>query len=107
MKASNSLNSSCRHCRFYVPEGRRGGTCQQLDVPVQSCWKACSLSLPPFAPSWEAMEREQFWGDEVLVLQEIIQSVQGEAQVESHPELAESMAEPQFAEVVCNMQSTL
>jgi hypothetical protein len=41
--------SACRHCQFYKPEGRRGGHCQQLDVPVQGQWQACSLSLPPFA----------------------------------------------------------
>jgi hypothetical protein len=41
--------SACRHCQFYKPEGRRGGYCQQLSVPVQGQWQACSLSLPPFA----------------------------------------------------------
>jgi hypothetical protein len=30
--------------------------CQQLGVPVKSGWKACSLALPPFAPSWESIE---------------------------------------------------
>ncbi|MBO0348544.1 hypothetical protein J0895_05370 [Phormidium pseudopriestleyi FRX01] len=53
MKTSNCPSSSCRHCRFYTPEGRRGGNCQQLGVLVRGGWKACSLALPPFAPSWE------------------------------------------------------
>jgi hypothetical protein len=53
MKRSAPLASACRHCRHYLPEGRRGGHCGQLNVPVQSSWKACSLALPVFSPSWE------------------------------------------------------
>lgn len=56
MKSINSLTSACRYCRHYKPEGRRGGMCQQLGAPVQACWKACALALPPFAPSWETLE---------------------------------------------------
>lgn len=56
MKPINCLTSACRYCRHYQPEGRRGGSCQQLGVPVQASWKACSLALPPFAPSWETLE---------------------------------------------------
>lgn len=40
--------STCRCCHHYKPEGRRGGTCQQLGVPVRGCWKACSLGVPAF-----------------------------------------------------------
>ncbi|MGF1480091.1 MAG: hypothetical protein ACFB4I_11450 [Cyanophyceae cyanobacterium] len=43
-----ACTSACRYCRFYRPEGRRGGTCQRLGVPVQANWKACSLGSPPF-----------------------------------------------------------
>ncbi|MBD2770551.1 hypothetical protein [Iningainema tapete] len=56
MKHIKSLTSACRYCRYYQPEGRRGGVCQQLGAPVQANWKACSLALPPFAPSWESLE---------------------------------------------------
>jgi hypothetical protein len=56
MRNKKSLTSACRYCRYYKPEGRRGGTCQQLAVPVKSNWTACSLALPPFAPSWESLE---------------------------------------------------
>ncbi|MGB3237745.1 MAG: hypothetical protein WBB29_05580 [Geitlerinemataceae cyanobacterium] len=56
MNTSNRLISACRSCRYYSPEGRRGGQCQKLSVPVQSSWKACSLAFPPFAPSWEHFE---------------------------------------------------
>jgi hypothetical protein len=54
MKRSDSPVSACRHCRHYVPEGRRGGTCGQLnDVLVQGSWKACSLASPVFAANWQ------------------------------------------------------
>ncbi|MBW4559734.1 MAG: hypothetical protein KME32_01035 [Mojavia pulchra JT2-VF2] len=56
MKPNKFLTSACRYCRHYKPEGRRGGMCQQLGAPVQATWKACSLALPPFAPSWETLE---------------------------------------------------
>lgn len=56
MKPIKFLASACKYCRHYQPEGRRGGVCQQLGAPVQATWKACSLALPPFAPSWETLE---------------------------------------------------
>ncbi|MDJ0736695.1 MAG: hypothetical protein QNJ47_21960 [Nostocaceae cyanobacterium] len=56
MKQIKSFTSACRYCRYYKPEGRRGGMCQQLGAPVQGNWAACSLALPPFAPSWEQLE---------------------------------------------------
>ncbi len=53
MKTANFLTSSCRHCRYYQSEGRRGGSCQQLGVPVESHWKACTLSVRSFDSTWE------------------------------------------------------
>ncbi|MBW4440670.1 MAG: hypothetical protein KME10_05415 [Plectolyngbya sp. WJT66-NPBG17] len=53
MKSNDTFTSTCRHCRFYSPEGRRGGQCGQLNVAVQSTWKACSLAAPIFEPEWE------------------------------------------------------
>ncbi|PPS44815.1 hypothetical protein [Chroococcidiopsis sp. TS-821] len=53
MKNVNFPTSACRYCRYYQPEGRRGGCCQMLGVLVQGNWKACELSLPAFAPSWD------------------------------------------------------
>lgn len=53
MNAPNYLTSTCRYCRFYKPEGRRGGMCQMLEASVQSKWQACNLALPAFAPSWD------------------------------------------------------
>lgn len=53
MKSNDALTSTCRHCRFYSPEGRRGGHCSQLNVAVRSSWKSCSLATPIFEPDWE------------------------------------------------------
>jgi hypothetical protein len=56
MTNQNCLASACRYCRFYSPEGLRGGACQQLGVSVQSDWTACQLALPAFASTWENAE---------------------------------------------------
>ncbi|MEB3175153.1 MAG: hypothetical protein VKN60_08225 [Cyanobacteriota bacterium] len=56
MKTANFLTSSCRHCRYYQAEGRRGGMCHQLNVPVQGEWSACTLAARPFANAWESLE---------------------------------------------------
>ena len=57
MKTGNFVTSSCRYCRYYQSEGRRGGTCQQLSVPVQAQWKACTLAASPFNSTWEKLEQ--------------------------------------------------
>ncbi len=56
MNTSHFPASACRYCRHYNVEGRRGGMCKQLGVPVRGGWRACSLALPPFAPSWENID---------------------------------------------------
>lgn len=56
MKTANFLTSSCRYCRYFQTEGRRGGMCQQLGVPVESNWKACVLATHPFITPWEQCE---------------------------------------------------
>lgn len=43
-----NLVSSCRYCAHYAHEGRRGGTCDSLNVDVQGSWKACSLAVSTF-----------------------------------------------------------
>ncbi|KAB8320576.1 hypothetical protein SD81_003050 [Tolypothrix campylonemoides VB511288] len=53
MTTLKSCVSACRYCRYYTPEGQRGGTCRLFNVSVKSGWKACSLSVPSFAPSYE------------------------------------------------------
>ena len=74
MKTLNFPTSACRLCRYYETEGRRGGRCQQLGVPVKGSWRSCSLALPPFAASWESLE--EIWQDEQLVAKEAL-SVKG------------------------------
>jgi hypothetical protein len=56
MEKTHSFTSACRYCRYYQPEGRRGGSCQQLGVEVQGQWKACVLATPPFSTTWENLE---------------------------------------------------
>lgn len=56
MDSSDNLTSTCRCCQYYTPEGRRGGQCQQLHVPVKGGWRACQLAIPAFAMSWEIKE---------------------------------------------------
>ena len=48
--------STCRYCRFYQSEGRRGGSCQKLGVPVESEWKACTLACSPFKTTVKKLE---------------------------------------------------
>lgn len=56
MKKIDFSTSACRYCRFYEPEGRRGGSCQLLGVPVDSSWKACNFASPPFETTLEKLE---------------------------------------------------
>lgn len=55
MKSNNYFASACRYCRFYHPEGRRGGMCSQLNVLVKAHWKACQFSSPAFKPDWQTL----------------------------------------------------
>ncbi|MDJ1182593.1 hypothetical protein [Roseofilum casamattae] len=66
MTHPNCQTSACRYCRHFIPEGRRGGNCEQLGVPVRGSWKACSLALPAFAPSWENLEGANWWPSQTL-----------------------------------------
>jgi hypothetical protein len=56
MKERNFSTSACRYCRFYEPEGRRGGSCQILGVSVQSSWKACDFASPAFETTLKKLE---------------------------------------------------
>ncbi|MBE9095526.1 hypothetical protein [Tychonema sp. LEGE 07203] len=70
------LTSACRHCRHYTPEGRRGGVCDLLSVPVQSQWKACALAVSPFEPYWENIEEEiELWKEQTVTLPDAAVSV--------------------------------
>lgn len=71
MKTTNLLVSACRYCRYYKSEGRRGGTCQLMDVSVHGGWKACALAIPAFAPSWENLEDMMNLPDAMPALTEV------------------------------------
>jgi hypothetical protein len=83
MENFNCPTSTCRHCRFYSPRGRRGGQCGQLNVEVMGHWKACALAVPPFAPSWEGP-------DLTSVLQNYITPLQSPLLLRSKPEVVVS-----------------
>ena len=53
--------SACRHCRFYCLEGRRGGYCEQLGVPVQGGWRACTLATAPFVSKRDQRPGIEVW----------------------------------------------
>jgi hypothetical protein len=53
---SEASNAVCRNCRFYQPNGHRGGICEQFNVPVSGAWSTCKLALPAFVPSWKTLE---------------------------------------------------
>jgi hypothetical protein len=57
MKAPLNPNLACRYCRYYSPEGHRGGACERLSVHVQGEWLACSLMIPSFSSEWEKVEQ--------------------------------------------------
>lgn len=40
--------STCRFCSHYDPQGRRGGECRKLGVPVRGYWRACPLATAAF-----------------------------------------------------------
>ena len=55
MRPNNYSTSACRYCRFYNPEGRRGGTCSQLNVLVKAHWKSCQFACPVFNRDWQTI----------------------------------------------------
>jgi hypothetical protein len=57
MKAPLNPSLACRYCRYYSPEGHRGGSCERLSVHVQGEWLACSLMIPSFSSDWEKVEQ--------------------------------------------------
>lgn len=92
MKVSPAT-SACRACRYYTPEGRRGGFCQQLSVPVRGSWQACSLAIPPFAPSWEGREEILIWQQEMAILRERLPLEDSPLEVEQ-PKITSTSTKP-------------
>jgi len=56
MKPMKFTASCCSRCSHYTPEGRRGGHCGQLGVPVKGKWRACSLAVPVFLTKLEDLQ---------------------------------------------------
>ncbi|MGB7415330.1 MAG: hypothetical protein WA902_14080 [Thermosynechococcaceae cyanobacterium] len=56
MKNQKSSALACRHCRHFHHEGRRGGSCERLNVHVRGDWKPCPLMIPSFATPWQELE---------------------------------------------------
>lgn len=56
MTYKKSDNLSCRFCQHYQMEGRRGGSCKTLNVPVQGSWAACPLAIRSFLPAASSVE---------------------------------------------------
>jgi hypothetical protein len=52
MKPKIDSDPACRFCKHYSPEGRRGGVCQVLNVPVQGQWTACPLMVLSLSEVW-------------------------------------------------------
>lgn len=66
------MTSACRFCRHYTPEGRRGGQCEQLGVPVRGSWQACSLAHPTFASLGKNLDNLLMVQQEILMLREVL-----------------------------------
>lgn len=66
MDANQFGISCCQRCRFYTLEGRRGGHCGQLDVPVQGKWSACSLAAPVFMESIHSVTHFPGWSNTLV-----------------------------------------
>lgn len=67
--------SFCRCCRYYEPEGQRGGFCQLLDAPVKGAWTACHLAASPFGCSYsEALRESNLLDKNPLTLEEAAKS---------------------------------
>lgn len=48
MNKNNSSISTCKNCRCFQAEGRRGGTCSRFETFADSDWTACPLVVPIF-----------------------------------------------------------
>jgi hypothetical protein len=75
MDSLDTSITTCRLCQHYSPEGRRGGFCEKLDVPVISKWDACSLATHPFETSWQSdQEFNSLFDDSLVPMSEHLES---------------------------------
>lgn len=97
MNHSSSSTFLCRHCRYYAPQGRRGGHCNKLNVAVKSQWEACSLAASPFASPWKDFGDIMLWPQKVLEMQEAIVAHADEIKHEELTEIAQPTPVPVVA----------
>ena len=91
--------SLCRHCRYYIPEGRRGGQCQKLNVAVKSQWTSCSMSAPPFLTPWNWLGDIIIWQQKALEAQEAVEASSLCKAVDSPEVISRPMPQPLGVEV--------
>ena len=72
MNCNKDANFSCRFCQNYQVEGRRGGTCKILNVPVQSNWLACPLAIPYFSQKQCTREKKRDRADISVTVEKIL-----------------------------------
>ena len=72
MNHTKGATFSCRLCQNYQAEGRRGGTCKMLNVPVQSNWLACSLAIPYFSQKQCSREKKRDRSDMSVTVDKIL-----------------------------------
>ncbi len=97
MNHSSSPTFLCRHCRYYAPQGRRGGHCNKLNVGVKSQWEACSLVASPFTSPWKDFGDIMLWPQKVFEIQEAIVGHTDEANNEALTEAAQPVPVPVVA----------
>jgi hypothetical protein len=85
--SSSGQVSTCRYCRSYQVEGRRGGHCSKLNVNVQSRWSACSLAEPTFM---RKLVPESGFAAEVLAVEALLTDSLAPA-IETKPMTADGM----------------
>ncbi|BAW96136.1 hypothetical protein NIES970_10590 [[Synechococcus] sp. NIES-970] len=54
MKPPSCSTSTCKHCRYFQAEGRRGGICKRFETFAAGDWTSCDFALPIFGEEWEA-----------------------------------------------------
>ncbi len=50
MNSKNCSISTCKTCRHFRTEGRRGGICEQFGTFTDPAWEACPLGVAAFEP---------------------------------------------------------
>lgn len=85
MDANRFGVSCCQRCRHFTLEGRRGGHCGQLNVPVQGRWSACSLANPVFLEPMSTVTQPQVavWPEGLRLAYSEQPSVESDAFAES------------------------